>query len=338
MRKTLALRLSAAMVICLMPGMAFAEAEATDAVNVSTIQEFVDAAGNLTVSEIRVTADIDFENYCNHDNHYFPIDLSNKIVDLDGHKFFSNHMGLILQGENFTVKNGTFCSNADSEGKSSDYALFIGDEGPTDHAIFDHVIFEESGINIYNANHVILRNVTATAGKYYAVWCDPDAHVKIESGRFSMNENSAALLGLWDSRSSIEILGGVYSAFGEKLVLSGINREGNAYGVPSISGGTFSSDPTGYFDDTIYQAAAAVDEAGKLVEEQTGEYRVYLKNGVKDTVLKLNSSLAKKGSRLKWTKSTGFKADCYQLYRGTKRDGKYTKIYTTKSGKATATE
>lgn len=85
---------------------------------------------------------------------------------------------------------------------------------------------------------------------------------------------------------------------------------------------------TGHFST---YAIMEENEANKLIEKQTS-----LTKGVQNTTIKLTSSLVTKGIKLKWKKSKGFKVDAYQVYRGAKKNGKYTKIYSTKKGTTTS--
>lgn len=61
------------------------------------------------------------------------------------------------------------------------------------------------------------------------------------------------------------------------------------------------------------------------------------KKGIKATTIKVSTvSGVKKGVRIKWKKSAGYKLGYYEIYRSAKKAGGYKKIYTTKSGTATA--
>lgn len=57
--------------------------------------------------------------------------------------------------------------------------------------------------------------------------------------------------------------------------------------------------------------------------------------GVKKTSVKLTAaSTAKKKAKLTWKKSKGYKADAYEVYRATSKNGKYVKVFTTKRAAA----
>lgn len=57
--------------------------------------------------------------------------------------------------------------------------------------------------------------------------------------------------------------------------------------------------------------------------------------GVKKTSVKLTAaSTAKRKAKLTWKKSKGYKADAYEVYRATSKNGKYVKVFTTKSAAA----
>ncbi len=104
---------------------------------------------------------------------------------------------------------------------------------------------------------MILRNVTSTAKQFYAVWCDQNAHVTIESGSYSTSANSTALLGMTtpsedptDPKSEMLIQGGNFDAGERPMVL----KNGNAYGVPVFTGGTFSCDVSEYLAFGVKQS------------------------------------------------------------------------------------
>lgn len=92
--------------------------------------------------------------------------------------------------------------------------------------------------------------------------------------------------------------------------------------------------------DEIVAAVAAAKEkldglqTAKQKEEVARLQRI--KKGVAATKIKLSSNLVKKGIRLKWTKSKGFKMDYYEVFRSTKRYSGFGKkaFFTTKNGSA----
>lgn len=75
------------------------------------------------------------------------------------------------------------------------------------------------------------------------------------------------------------------------------------------------------------------EEADKLLTKQKDRL-TKLKAGVEGTKIRLKSSFASKGIRLTWTKAKGYKVDCYEVFRSTKRYSGYGKkaYFTTKEG------
>lgn len=144
---------------------------------------------------------------------------------------------MIFQGSDFTIRNGKF----DSKGGS--YALFIG-EAPTQNVILEN-IKTTGGINVYNSNNVVLRDVDVTGTNYYAVWCDAGTNVTIESGTFKTSEKSIAAIGMSKNESSLNINDGNFIAGSKPLVLQG------NYNVPVIHGGSFDCSAKDYLDDSL---------------------------------------------------------------------------------------
>jgi hypothetical protein len=170
-------------------------------------------------------------------------------LDLNGHTISARNFSVVFTGIGCTIKNGNFVAL-----DNGSYGLFIGDEGTTRGFTVENVAVT-GGINVYNTEDaVVLRNVTADASatnsKYYAVWCDSDAIVTIESGTYT--SSGAAVLGLYRDNpvypGQMNIIGGNFIAKnGASLVLS--DDDDDTYGVPAIQGGTFSSDPGEYCAD-----------------------------------------------------------------------------------------
>lgn len=189
--------------------------------NVSSPDDFVAAVNDETVTTIHVQADMDLTDQG-------VLDVDGKMIDLGGNCISSNNFTLFFQGKNFTIKNGSM----DSKGGS--YALFVGDEGETDSVVIEDIT-AMGGFNIYNATNVTLRNVDVTGTQYYALWCDENAHVTIESGNFT--SHGVAVLGMSITETDMLIKGGNYVANGLNLVLKG------DYGKPVIAGGKFDKMP-----------------------------------------------------------------------------------------------
>jgi len=56
--------------------------------------------------------------------------------------------------------------------------------------------------------------------------------------------------------------------------------------------------------------------------------------GVKKTTVKLTTKSLKNKIKVSWSKSKGYKVDAYEVYRATSKNGKYSKLYTTKKSNA----
>lgn len=57
--------------------------------------------------------------------------------------------------------------------------------------------------------------------------------------------------------------------------------------------------------------------------------------GIKNTEIEIETTVNKDGNIvIKWKKSKGYRVDSFEILRAVKKNGKYSKIYTTKSGKA----
>lgn len=171
------------------------------------------------------------------------LDLSNKgalnipglVIDLNGHTIFNNNMGVVFEGSGGVLRNGNFVGT-----DNASYGLFVGDSLETDGFTLENLDIR-GGVNVFNASNVVLRNVNANAAAnsspYYAVWCDVNANVIIESGDYT--SDGAAVLGLTDQKdgqpaSTMRIEGGNFYTKSSTLVLGGDTRY-----KPTITGGTF---------------------------------------------------------------------------------------------------
>ena len=227
MKKIATIAMCILMMLSMMPIFVFA---ADGATNVATKDEFVAAIADETTKNINITADIDMTDAN-------VLDISGRIIDLGGHTISAKNFTLIFQGSDFTIRNGKF----DSKGGS--YALFIG-EAPTQNVILEN-IKTTGGINVYNSNNVVLRDVDVTGTNYYAVWCDAGTNVTIESGTFKTSEKSIAAIGMSKNESSLNINDGNFIAGSKPLVLQG------NYNVPVIHGGSFDCSAKDYLDDSL---------------------------------------------------------------------------------------
>lgn len=85
------------------------------------------------------------------------------------------------------------------------------------------------------------------------------------------------------------------------------------------------------FETTHFSVYALAEKAEVDAYEKTQK----IITGVKKTSVKLTAaSTAKKKAKLTWKKSKGYKADAYEVYRATSKNGKYVKVFTTKRAAA----
>jgi LPXTG-motif cell wall-anchored protein len=187
--------------------------------DVSTVEEFVDAVSDESVTTINIIRDVDLSSAG-------IVDVSGLTINLNGNKVYADNFTLIFEGTDFIIKNGTFIAN-----NNGSYALFIGD-GETSQVVIENIT-TIGGINVFNSSNVTLRNVNVTGTNYYAIWCDEGGQVTVESGTFQTN--GVAVLGLTTEGSILNIEGGSFQTNGKPLVL--VN--GNTYGKPVITGGNF---------------------------------------------------------------------------------------------------
>lgn len=197
---------------------------------------------------IMLTQDLDLTHL---DSYVFSLP-ENATLDLNRHTITARNMGAIYMGTNLTIKNGTFVTPA-----GHSYALFVGDEADSDNIVLEDIV-SDGGINVYNATNVTLKNVSATAHNYYAVWADAHAMVTIKSGKYSSGAKGADVLGISTNGGSyIHIDGGDFTVENGGLALGG------EYTPPVIYGGTFNVDPSAY-----------VAEGAKVTQNASGLYEV----------------------------------------------------------------
>ncbi|MBS5501899.1 MAG: hypothetical protein KHX01_02955 [Eggerthella sp.] len=160
--------------------------------------------------------------------------ISNKTLDLNGHSISADNFTLVFQGDNATIRNGSFVGT-----NRAAYGLFFGDSMTSHNATLEDMDIT-GGINIFNTASVTLRNVTADASAnnspYYAIWIDVNANATVESGNFT--SNGAAVIGLTNKAadnpvSSLSVQGGNFYSSSSPLVLGG-----DRY-APVISGGSY---------------------------------------------------------------------------------------------------
>lgn len=189
---------------------------------------------------------------------YDVLTLNGVTLDLNGHTLTAPNFSLVFEGSDFTIRNGGLVS-----ANGGSYALFIGDD------FTSNVLLEglrtTGGINIYNAENVVLRDVDVTGTNYYAVWCDEEGKAVIESGTF--RSGGPAVLGLAKNENSDGEAVEVHSA----LAISGGNfivsdtqklvfKDDKDRNDPVISGGYFTSNPGDY----VAEGKSAVAETNVI--------------------------------------------------------------------------
>jgi len=163
--------------------------------------------------------------------HYVYNIKDNVTINLNNHTITSNNYGVVYQGKNLTIKNGSFAAK---DGGS--YALFVGDETATTGVKLENLTCT-GGINVYKSA-VTIRNCNVTGTKYYAVWADDGAVVSIESGNYTSpsTEVGTATAVLAGTNGSISITGGTYGSDPSAYVASGYvaTKNGDVWTVGKI--------------------------------------------------------------------------------------------------------
>ncbi len=190
-----------------------------------TFKEAVAAAklsptkGFTLLSDIDLTTEMDQYEY---------IDVTELTINLGGKTVKTGTLYGILTGTDFILRNGIV------DGQGASYGLWVGDNPETENVEIEDITVY-GGINLFHAENIVLKDVTAEGIGYYAVWCDEGANVIIESGGYSSASSmTTALLGISGTLASMSIVGGTFEvAEGKFLVLGG------DYADPVITGGTF---------------------------------------------------------------------------------------------------
>lgn len=180
---------------------------------------------------ITLLKDLDLTNHASFA--YYVMDFPNNVtLDLNSYTIKSLNAGVVYQGNDLTIKNGSFVT---PEGNS--YALFVGDETETSNYLIENVT-TDGGINVYDAHNVVLKDVEARGHDYYAVWADENASVVIENGQYTVNGNNG-LLGVTNDNSTdvpMLIKSGLFITNDGKLY------PGEEYAKFTIEGGSFNCD------------------------------------------------------------------------------------------------
>ena len=233
-------------------------ANTANSADVYSADEFKIVVNDKSISQINVNKSIDLTGAN-------VLDVSGKVINLNGNTISSDNFTLIFEGSDFTIKNGTFSSN-----NRGSYALFIG-ENETNNVVIEDIT-AIGGVNVFNSTNVILRNVNAVGPNYYVIWCDEGGQVSVENGSFE-STSGPAVVGLTKNGSVLEIKGGTFISTGKPLVL----KNGDNYGIPSISGGTFS-------DKVDIDYLASGNSQIKYTNKNTSMYYIGNNNKINDIV------------------------------------------------------
>lgn len=107
-------------------------------------------------------------------------------------------------------------------------------------------ITANGGINFYNVDNAVLRDVTSVADKYYSIFCNGAATITIESGTYSCTSNSIALLAYYKDNPAkgLIINGGTFLTNGKPFSLHTVSGNTTNYLQPTVRGGIFDVDIT----------------------------------------------------------------------------------------------
>ena len=183
-------------------------------------------------------------------------DLTGKTLDLNGYTYSQNNYAHIFYGTGGTIKNGKMVSlnGGYTDGTNGSYALFIGSSDVSETKGFTvEDVQLTGGINVYNnATDVTLKDLTVHGTRAYAVWAGKDTRVTIKSGTYTSDSSatwsSKSILNAgsddkdYSGKSLITVEGGTFTCKdGQKIMGTAAST-----GALTITGGTFSVDPTSY--------------------------------------------------------------------------------------------
>lgn len=183
-----------------------------------------------------------------------------------GYTISSNNYGVAYQGVDLVIKNGTFVA---VEGGS--YAIVVGWDPDSVTTATLESLQCTGGINTHNA--VVTINEIETAGtKFYAIWCDENAHVTVNGGTFTSESTYNHILLNSDPTGSMKIMGGTYIAPSTIAPSTGKLYPDDSEGRIVIYGGKFNKDPSSNVAVGA-RVTEDVDEDGKwwIVTSAKGE-------------------------------------------------------------------
>lgn len=188
-------------------------------------------------------------------NAYHQVEFpENFTLDLNGKELASTNGSVLFAEDGLTIKNGTLRGIADSYGRTYTCIWDYAGETPVKNMVIENVI-ADGGLNLYNHDNLVLRNVTSTATKYYSVFCNESVTLSIIGGTYSTTAQSTALFGYLgeykgqqtNPADGFKIYSGTFITNGKPFCLTGGTEQ--VYIPPVIYGGTFDCDVTDYVAD-----------------------------------------------------------------------------------------
>ncbi|MBR3149243.1 MAG: hypothetical protein IKF64_03655 [Eubacterium sp.] len=197
----------------------------------ATFEEAVAAARTGSAKTVTVVNDVDLTSYPAKGMHR--IDITNVTIDLNQHTFTaSGRWGVLFEGTNATIKNGTMEAIDNSDATGYQYGVYVwgrdGSDEMPDPAQKASVTLENLtvnyGIHTYNAEVTVKDCDVTGSSKYYAIWADCESTVNVESGNFTTG--GAAVLGTAQYQNTlfghINVEGGNFTVpAGKKLIQTG---------------------------------------------------------------------------------------------------------------------
>ncbi len=206
-----------------------------DGVLYADLEDAIDAAQAAGIDTVTLVNDVDLTSYEPKGQHR--IDISNVTIDLNQHTFTaSGRWGVLFEGTNATIKNGTMEAIDNSDATGYQYGVYVwggdGSDNMPDPAQKASVTLENLtvnyGIHTYNAEVTVKDCDVTGSSAYYAIWADCESTVNVESGNFTTG--GAAVLGTAQYQHTlfghINVEGGNFTVpAGKKLIQNGSSCE-----------------------------------------------------------------------------------------------------------------
>ncbi|MBR0412064.1 MAG: hypothetical protein IJI47_00650 [Eubacterium sp.] len=206
-----------------------------DGVLYADLEDAIDAAQAAGIDTVTLVNDVDLTSYPAKGQHR--IDITNVTIDLNQHTFTaSGRWGVLFEGTNATIKNGTMEAIDNSDATGYQYGVYVwggdGSDNMPDPAQKASVTLENLtvnyGIHTYNAEVTVKDCDVTGSSAYYAIWADCESTVNVESGNFTTG--GAAVLGTAQYQHTlfghINVEGGNFTVpAGKKLIQNGSSCE-----------------------------------------------------------------------------------------------------------------